>query len=142
MMLKSDGVYSIDVIGEDTEAPYTPTTDTYLNLIRETVSGRLRRILEETDLTQYVESTEDIYQDHDVEVNVLDGYIGGSNCCATYEITATIWLRNKQLDVVKEYRSIIGRVLFYDLEVSIDSTITLKHRVERFVNEVVKHLSQ
>lgn len=142
MMLKSDGVYSIDVIGEDTEAPYTPTTDTYLNLIRETVNGGLRRILEETDLTQYVESTEGIYLDHDVEVNMLDGYIGGSSCCATYEITATIWLRNKQLDVVKEYRSIIGRILFYDLEVSIDSTTTLKHRAERFVNEVVKHLYQ
>ena len=142
MITKSDGVYSIDVIREDTEAPYAPTTDSYLSLIRETVSGRLRRCLEETDLTQYVESTETLYQDQDVEVKMLDGYIGGSSCCATYEITATIWLRNEKLDVVKEYRSTIGHVLFYDLEVSVDGTISLKHRVERFVNEVVKHLSQ
>ena len=142
MITESDGVYNIDVIGEDTEVPFAPIQDVFLDTINRGVCNVLQFCINRIDLLQYTEDKGDLFYDYDVETKKVSDDTEGSYRSATYEVTAIIELTNEKGDLVSGHRSVICRVSFDGNDVSMDNLVSLSHRVERFVNEVVKHLSQ
>ena len=108
--------------------------------------GGVRNVLQycinRIDLLQYIESNENLFYHYGVETKMANSYTEGSYRSATYEVTAVIELTNEKGDLVSGHHSVICRVSFDGNDVSKDNLVSLNHRVERFVNEVVKHLSQ
>ena len=108
--------------------------------------GGVRNVLQyyinRIDLLQYTEDKGDLFYHYDVETKMANSYTEGSYRSATYEVTAIIELTNEKGDLVSGHRSVICRVSFDGNDVLMDNLVSLIHRVERFVNEVVKHLSQ
>ena len=142
MITESDGVYNIDVIGEDTEVPFAPTQDVFLDTINKGVRNVLQFCINRIDLLQYIEDKGDLFYDYDVETKKVNEYTEGSHHPSTYEVVAIIEFRDSKGDLVSKHRSVICRVSFDGNDASMDNFVSIIHRVERFVNEVVRHLSQ
>ena len=142
MITESDGVYNIDVIGEDTEVPFAPIEDVFLNIVDWGIRKTLKNCIDAVDLLEYVEDKGDLFYDYDVETKKVNDDTEGSYHSTIHEVTAIIEFRDSKGDLVSEHRSVICRVSFDGNNVSKDNLVSINHRVERFVNEVVKHLSQ
>ena len=139
---KKHDVYRGDVIDEGVEYPYLPIMDSYLGLVRTTVWDKLHRATMEAELPKITRGTELDYLNYDVETKLCDHFLDENVCCYNYEIEVAIGYRNKMCAMVREYRATVGYVSFNDDKVSIDPIPSIMVNIERFVNEVVKHLSQ
>lgn len=139
---KKHDVYRCDVIDEGVEYPYLPIVDSYLSLVRTTVWDKLHRATMEAELSKITRGTELVYLNYDVETKLEDHFLDENVCCYNYGIEVAIGYRNKMCAVVREYRAAVGYVSFNDDKVSIDPIPSIMVNIERFVNEVVKHLSQ
>ena len=137
----NDIVFFYNTIEENTEQSFAPTEDVFLGIIAWGVRNALQFCIV-AGLLQYNESEEDLFYHYDVETKMVNEYTEGSYRSATYEVTAIIELNDKKGDLVSGHRSVICRVSFDGNTASVDNITSIKHRVERFVNEVVKHLSQ
>lgn len=138
----NDNVFVYNTVREDTEQPFAPTQDIFLNIVDWGIRKTLHNCIDAVDLLQYTEDKGDLFYIYDVETKKVNEYTEGSYRSATYEVTVSIDLRDSKGDLVSEHRSVIYRVSFDGNDVQIDNLTSLNHRVERFVNEVVKHLSQ
>jgi len=138
----NDNVFLYNTTEEDTKQQFAPTQDIFLGTISWGVRNVLQYCINRIDLLQYIEDNEDLFYHYDVETKMADSYTEGSYRSATYEVTAVIELSDKKGDLVSGHRSVICRVSFDSNDASMDNLVSLTHRVERFVNEVVKHLSQ
>ena len=139
---KKFDVYRGDIIDEGVEYPYLPIVDSYLSLVRTTVWDKLHRATIEAELSKITRGTELDYLNYDVETKLEDHFLDEDVCCYNYGIEVAIGYRNKMCEVVREYRATIGYVSFNDDKVSIDPIPSIMVNIDRFVNEVVKHLSQ
>lgn len=139
---KKFDVYRGDVIDEGVEYPYLPIVDSYLSLVRTTVWDKLHRTTMEAELSKITRGTELDYLNYDVETKLEDYFLDENVCCYNYGIEVAIGYRDKMCAMVREYRATIGYVSFNDDKVSIDPIPSIMVNIERFVNEVVKHLSQ
>ena len=139
---KKFDVYRGDVIDEGVEYPYLPIVDSYLSLVRTTVWDKLHRTTTEAELSKITRDTELDYLNYDVETKLEDHFLDENVCCYNYGIEVAIGYRDKMCAMVREYRATIGYVSFNDDKVSIDPIPSIMVNIERFVNEVVKHLSQ
>ena len=139
---KKFDVYRGDVTDEGVEYPYLPIVDSYLSLVRTTVWDKLHRATMEAELSKITRGTELVYLNYDVETKLEDHFFDENVCCYNYGIEVAIGYRNKMCAMVREYRATIGYVSFNDDKVSIDPIPSTMVNIERFVNEVVKHLSQ
>lgn len=138
----NDNVFVYNTIEEDTKQRFASTQDVLLGTISWGVRNVLQYCINRIDLLQYIEGDENLFYHYDVETKMADSYTEGSYRSATYEVTAIIELTDEKGDLVSGHRSVICRVSFDGNDVSMDNLVSLIHRVERFVNEVVKHLSQ
>nr|DAX74509.1 MAG TPA: hypothetical protein [Caudoviricetes sp.] len=138
----SGNVFLYNTTEEDTKQQFASTQDVLLGTISWGVRNVLQYCINRIDLLQYTESNENLFYHYDVETKMANSYTEGSYRSATYEVTAIIELTNEKGDLVSGHRSVICRVSFDGNDVSMDNLVSLNHRVERFVNEVVKHLSQ
>lgn len=138
----NDNVFLYNTTEEDTKQQFAPTQDVFLGTISWGVRNVLQYCINRIDLLQYVEDNENLFYHYNVETKMANSYTEGSYRSATYEVTVSIDLRDSKGDLVSEHRSVICRVSFDGNDVQMDNLISLSHRVERFVNEVVKHLSQ
>ena len=139
---KKFDVYRGEVIDEGVEYPYLPIVDSYLSLVRTTVWDKLHRATMEAELSKITRGTELDYLNYDVETKLEDHFLDEDVCCYNYGIEVAIGYRNKMCAMVREYRATVGYVSFNDDKVSIDPIPSIMVNIERFVNEVVKHLSQ
>lgn len=139
---KKFDVYRGDVIDEGAEYPYLPIVDSYLSLVRTTVWDKLHRATTEAELSKITRGTELDYLNYDVETKLEDHFLDENVCCYNYGIEVTIGYRDKMCAMVREYRATVGYVSFNDDKVSIDPIPSIMVNIERFVNEIVKHLSQ
>jgi hypothetical protein len=139
---KKFDVYRGDVIDEGVEYPYLPIVDSYLSLVRTTVWDKLHRAAMEAELSKITRGTELDYLNYDVETKLEDHFLDENVCCYNYGIEVSIGYRDKMCAMVREYRATIGYVSFNDDKVSIDPIPSIMVNIERFVNEIVKHLSQ
>ena len=139
---KKFDVYRCDIIDEGVEYPYLPIVDSYLSLVRTTVWDKLHRDTTEAELSKITRGTELDYLNYDVESKLEDHFLDEDVCCYNYGIEVAIGYRNKKCAMVREYRATVGYVSFNDDKVSIDPIPSIMVNIERFVNEVVKHLSQ
>lgn len=137
----NDIVFFYNTIEENTEQSFAPTEDVFLGIIAWGVRNALQFCIV-AGLLQYNESEEDLFYHYDVETKMVNEYMEGSYRSATYEVTAIIELNDKKGDLVSGHRSVICRVSFDGNTASVDDITSINHRVDRFVNEVVKHLSQ
>lgn len=138
---KKHDVYRCDVIDEGIEYPYLPIVDSYLSLVRTTVWDKLHRATMEAELSKITRGTELVYLNYDVETKLEDHFLDENVCCYNYGIEVAIGYRNKMCAVVREYRAAVGYVSFNDDKVSIDPIPSIMVNIDRFVNEIVKHLS-
>jgi len=138
---KKFDVYRGDVIDEGVEYPYLPIVDSYLSLVRTTVWDKLHRATMEAELSKITRGTELDYLNYDVETKLEDHFLDENVCCYSYGIEVAIGYRNKMCAMVREYRATVGYVSFNDDKVSIDPIPSIMVNIERFVNEIVKHLS-
>lgn len=129
-------------LGEDTKQQFASTQDVLLGTISWGVRNVLQYRINRIDLLQYVEDNEDLFYHYDVETKMANSYTESSYRSVTYEVTAIIELTDEKGDLVSGHRSVICRVSFDGNDASMDNLVSIVHRVERFVNEVVKHLSQ
>nr|DAU65528.1 MAG TPA: hypothetical protein [Caudoviricetes sp.] len=139
---KKFDVYRCDVIDEGVDFPYLPIVDSYLSLVRTTVWDKLHRATMEAELSKITRGTELDYLNYDVETKLEDHFLDENVCCYSYGIEVAIGYRDKMCAMVREYRATVGYVSFNDDKVSIDPIPSIMVNIERFVNEVVKHLSQ
>ena len=139
---KKHDVYRGDVIDEGAEYPYLPIVDSYLSLVRTTVWDKLHRATTEAELSKITRDTELDYLNYDVETKLEDHFLDENVCCYNYGIEVSIGYRDKMCAMVREYRATIGYVSFNGDKISIDPIPSIMVNIERFVNEVVKHLSQ
>nr|DAS06123.1 MAG TPA: hypothetical protein [Caudoviricetes sp.] len=139
---KKHDVYRCDVIEEGVDFPYLPIVDSYLDLVRTTVWDKLHRATTEAELSKITRGTELVYLNYDVETKLEDHFLDENTCCYSYGIEVAISYRDKMCAMVREYRATIGYVSFNGDKVSIDPIPSIMVNIERFVNEVVKHLSQ
>ena len=139
---KKFDVYRGDVIDEGVEYPYLPIVDSYLSLVRTTVWDKLHRATMEAELSKITRGTELDYLNYDVETKLEDHFLDENVCCYNYGIEVAIGYRDKMCAMVREYRATVGYVSFNDDKVSIDPIPSIMVNIERFVNEIVKHLSQ
>lgn len=139
---KKFDVYRGDIIDEGAEYPYLPIVDSYLSLVRTTVWDKLHRATMEAELSKITRGTELDYLNYDVETKLEDHFLDENACCYNYGIEVSIGYRDKMCAMVREYRATIGYVSFNDDKVSIDPIPSIMVNIERFVNEIVKHLSQ
>ena len=142
MSKTNDNVFFYNTIEENTERSFAPTQDVFLGTISWGVLNVLQYCINRIDLLQYIEDDEDLFYHYDVETKMANSYTEGSYRSATYEVMAIIELTDEKGDLVSGHRSVICRVSFDGNDVLMDNLVSLNHRVERFVNEVVKHLSQ
>lgn len=138
---KKFDVYRGDVIDEGVEYPYLPIVDSYLSLVRTTVWDKLHRATTEAELSKITRDTELDYLNYDVETKLEDHFLDENVCCYNYGIEVSIGYRDKMCAMVREYRATIGYVSFNDDKVSIDPIPSIMVNIDRFVNEIVKHLS-
>ena len=138
----NNNVFLYNTTEEDTKQQFAPTQDVFLGTISWGVRNVLQYRINRIDLLQYIEDNENLFYHYDVETKMADSYTEGSYRSATYEVTAVIELTNEKGDLVSGHHSVICRVSFDGNDASMDNLVSLNHRVERFVNEVVKHLSQ
>ena len=138
----NDNVFVYNTIEEDTKQQFASTQDILLSTISWGVRNVLQYCINRIDLLQYIEDNGDLFYHYDVETKMANSYTEGSYRSATYEVTAIIELTDEKGDLVSGHRSVICRVSFDGNDVLMDDLVSLSHRVERFVNEVVKHLSQ
>lgn len=138
----NDNVFLYNTIEEDTKQQFASTRDVLLGTISWGVRNVLQYCINRIDLLQYIESNENLFYHYDVETKMANSDTEGSYRPATYEVTAIIELTNEKGELVSGHRSVICRVSFDGNDVLMDNLVSLIHRVERFVNEVVKHLSQ
>ena len=138
----NDNVFVYNTIEENTEQTFAPIQDVFLNIVDWGIRKTLKNCIDAVDLLQYVEDKGDLFYVYDVETKKVNEYTEGSHHSATYEVTVSVDIRDNKGDLVNEYRSVICRVSFDGNDVSKDNLVSLNHRVERFVNEVVKHLSK
>lgn len=138
---KKFDVYRGDVIDEGVEYPYLPIVDSYLSLVRTTVWDKLHRATTEAELSKITRGTELDYLNYDVETKLEDHFLDENVCCYNYGIEVSIGYRDKMCAMVREYRATIGYVSFNDDKVSIDPIPSIMVNIERFVNEIVKHLN-
>lgn len=138
---KKHDVYRCDVIDEGVDFPYLPIVDSYLSLVRTTVWDKLHRATMEAELSKITRDTELVYLNYDVETKLEDHFLDENVCCYNYGIEVAIGYRNKMCAVVREYRAAVGYVSFNDDKVSIDPIPSIMVNIDRFVNEIVKHLS-
>ena len=138
---KKFDVYRGDIIDEGVEYPYLPIVDSYLSLVRTTVWDKLHRATTEAELSKITRGTELDYLSYDVDTKLEDHFLDEGVCCYSYGIEVAIGYRNKMCAMVREYRVTVGYVSFNDDKVSIDPIPSIMVNIERFVNEIVKHLS-
>ena len=138
---KKFDVYRGDVIDEGAEYPYLPIVDSYLSLVRTTVWDKLHRATMEAELSKITRGTELDYLNYDVETKLEDHFLDENVCCYNYGIEVAIGYRDKMCAMVREYRATVGYVSFNDDKVSIDPIPSIMVNIERFVNEIVKHLN-
>lgn len=138
---KKFDVYRGDVIDEGAEYPYLPIVDSYLSLVRTTVWDKLHRATTEAELSKITRGTELDYLNYDVETKLEDHFLDENVCCYNYGIEVAIGYRDKMCAMVREYRATVGYVSFNDDKVSIDPIPSIMVNIDRFVNEIVKHLS-
>ena len=138
----NDNVFVYNTIEEDTKQQFASTQDVLLGTISWGARNVLQYCINRIDLLQYVEDNENLFYHYDVETKMANSYAESSYRSATYEVTAVIELTNEKGDLVSGHRSVICRVSFDGNDTSMDNLVSIVHRVERFVNEVVKHLSQ
>lgn len=138
---KKHDVYRGDVIDEGVEYPYLPIVDSYLSLVRTTVWDKLHRATMEAELSKITRGTELDYLNYDVETKLEDHFLDENVCCYNYGIEVSIGYRDKMCAMVREYRATVGYVSFNDDKVSIDPIPSIMVNIERFVNEIVKHLN-
>lgn len=138
---KKFDVYRGDVIDEGVEYPYLPIVDSYLSLVRTTVWDKLHRATTEAELSKITRGTELDYLNYDVETKLEDHFLDENVCCYNYGIEVSIGYRDKMCAMVREYRATIGYVSFNDDKVSIDPIPSIMVNIDRFVNEIEKHLS-
>lgn len=138
----NDNVFVYNTIEEDTKQQFASTQDVLLGTISWGVRNILQYCINRIDLLQYIESNENLFYHYDVETKMANSYTEGSYRSATYEVTAVIELTDEKGALVSGHRSVICRVSFDGNDASMDNLVSIIHRVERFVNEVVKHLSQ
>ena len=117
----NDIVFFYNTIEENTEQSFAPTEDVFLGIIAWGVRNALQFCINRIDLLQYIEDDEDLFYHYDVETKMVN---------------------DKKGDLVSGHRSVIYRVSFDGNTASVDNITSINHRVDRFVNEVVKHLSQ
>ena len=142
MSKTNDNVFFYNTIEENTEQSFAPTEDVFLGIISWGVRNVLQYCINRIDLLQYIEDDEDLFYHYDVETKIANSYTEGSYRSATYEVTAIIELTDEKGDLVSGHRSVICRVSFDGNTASVDNITSINHRVDRFVNEVVKHLTQ
>nr|DAN37214.1 MAG TPA: hypothetical protein [Caudoviricetes sp.] len=138
---KKFDVYRGEVIDEGVEYPYLPIVDSYLSLVRTTVWDKLHRATTEAELSKITRGTELDYLNYDVETKLEDHFLDENVCCYNYGIEVAIGYRDKMCAMVREYRATVGYVSFNDDKVSIDPIPSIMVNIERFVNEIVKHLN-
>lgn len=138
----NDNVFAYNTIEEDAKQQFASTQDILLGTISWGVRNVLQYCINRIDLLQYIEDNENLFYHYNVETKMANSYTEGSYRSATYEVTAIIELTNEKGDLVNGHRSVICRVSFDGNTTSVDNITSINHRVDRFVNEVVKHLSQ
>ena len=138
----NDSVFVYNTVREDTEQPFAPVQDVFLNIVDWGIRKTLKNCIDTVDLLQYTEDKGDLFYDYDVETKKVSDDTEGSYHSVTHEVVAIIEFRDSKGDLVSKHHSVICRVSFDGNDVSMDNLVSINHCIERFVNEVVKHLSQ